>query len=237
MDKATSPFLSTPRIRLRQFEPGDANLLCMLNGDDGVMEYIDDSPPTRKMVEEEVQRIIQAYNTSSRFGRWIAETVTTDGMEFIGWFCLDVPERAEHPCDGNEMAEGSDGGITAKASSHQEGVRLMLGYRLRRNFWGEGLATEGSRALINHAFGFPDVTLIEAETMFVNSRSRRVMEKCGMRYVKTFYVEFDDPLPGTELGEVLYAISRKDWMDSAGGEKTTTTPADKLANVEGLDSG
>lgn len=48
--------------------------------------------------------------------------------------------------------------------------------------------------------------------MAVNTRSRRVMEKCEMRHVATFHVAFDDPLPGTEHGEVRYAITRSQWL-------------------------
>jgi RimJ/RimL family protein N-acetyltransferase len=47
--------------------------------------------------------------------------------------------------------------------------------------------------------------------MVVNHASRRVMEKCGMTYVKTFHGQFDNPLPGTEYGEVLYQITRDQW--------------------------
>ncbi|KAF3480858.1 GNAT family acetyltransferase [Arthroderma uncinatum] len=220
MSKDAPAILLTSRIRLRRFEPDDANLLCTLNGDEGVMKYIDHSPPSREKVETEVQRIIQGYNTSTRFGRWIAETTTMNGMEFIGWFGLDMQKRATHSSDENGVAESSGDRTVEEMPLHQEDVRLMVGYRLRRRFWGQGLATEGTRALINYAFGSPDVTLIEAETMFVNLGSRRVMEKCGMKYVKTFHVHFDDPLPGTELGEVLYAISRKKWLGLYSGEKS-----------------
>jgi hypothetical protein len=37
------------------------------------------------------------------------------------------------------------------------------------------------------------------------------MEKSGLRFVRTFFLEFDDPIPGTELGEVEYAITREEW--------------------------
>ena len=39
-------------------------------------------------------------------------------------------------------------------------------------------------------------------TMAVNTRSRAVMERIGLRYARTFHPHFDDPLPGTERGEV-----------------------------------
>ncbi len=84
-----------------------------------------------------------------------------------------------------------------------------LGYRLRKEFWGRGYATEGSRALIAKAFTELGVERVWAQTMAVNTRSRRVMEKSGLRYVRTFFMDFDDPIPGTEKkGEVEYAITR-----------------------------
>ncbi|HMG43436.1 MAG TPA: GNAT family N-acetyltransferase, partial [Acidimicrobiales bacterium] len=86
-----------------------------------------------------------------------------------------------------------------------------LGYRLWRWAWGQGYATEGARALIAHAFTRLDVCRIWAETMAVNTASRRVMERSGLRYVRTFHFEWDDPLPGTEHGAVEYEILGRDW--------------------------
>ncbi len=86
-----------------------------------------------------------------------------------------------------------------------------LGYRLRRDAWGHGYATEGSRALIAKGFGELGLSRIWAQTMAVNTRSRRVLEKSGLRYVRTFFMDFDDPIPGTEKGEVEYAITRSEW--------------------------
>lgn len=86
-----------------------------------------------------------------------------------------------------------------------------IGYRIRRRCWGTGLATEGARAMIDHAFGAGDAARVTAQTMAVNERSRRVMERCGMRHARTFHLTFDDPLPGTEHGEVEYELDREEW--------------------------
>jgi hypothetical protein len=48
--------------------------------------------------------------------------------------------------------------------------------------------------------------------MAVNAGSRATMVAVGMQHVRTFHLEWDDPLPGTELGEVEYAISRDQWI-------------------------
>jgi RimJ/RimL family protein N-acetyltransferase len=88
-----------------------------------------------------------------------------------------------------------------------------LGYRLLRRHWRKGLASEGARELIR--YGFQDIGLsrIFAETMAVNVASRATMKSVGMEHVRTFHPNFDEPLPGSELGEVEYAISRQQWCD------------------------
>ncbi|MFF5076150.1 GNAT family N-acetyltransferase [Actinoplanes sp. NPDC000266] len=85
-----------------------------------------------------------------------------------------------------------------------------LGYRLARRFWRQGFAAEASRALLGYAFDTGQSRVI-AQTMAVNAGSRGVMEKVGMRYVRTFFPTWDDPLPGSELGEVEYEMTREMW--------------------------
>jgi RimJ/RimL family protein N-acetyltransferase len=106
---------------------------------------------------------------------------------FLGWFALDPREGA-----------------------------LELGYRLRRSAWGKGYATEGSRALVRMAFTELGAERVFAETMAVNTASRRVLEKAGLRLVRTFHLTWDDPIEGTEHGEVEYALRKEDWFDLDG---------------------
>ena len=47
--------------------------------------------------------------------------------------------------------------------------------------------------------------------MVLNVRSRRVMEKAGMRHVRTFWGEWPEQIPGDEHGGVEYAITREEW--------------------------
>lgn len=42
------------------------------------------------------------------------------------------------------------------------------------------------------------------------------MEKCGLRYARTFYSTSDDPLPGAEQGEGEGEICREDWVKAQG---------------------
>ncbi|MFI7637995.1 GNAT family N-acetyltransferase [Nonomuraea sp. NPDC049400] len=86
-----------------------------------------------------------------------------------------------------------------------------LGYRLHKSAWGKGYATEGSLALVDKAFRELGARRVYAQTMAVNVRSRRVMEKAGLQHTRTFHPEWDDPLPGTEEGEVEYELTRAEW--------------------------
>lgn len=87
-----------------------------------------------------------------------------------------------------------------------------LGYRLCRSEWGQGLAAEGGKALVDWGFTTNLYDHVFASTLAINNGSRRVMEKIGMTYARTAYDEWPDPIPGSEHGEVKYEISRSDWL-------------------------
>jgi RimJ/RimL family protein N-acetyltransferase len=91
-----------------------------------------------------------------------------------------------------------------------------LGWRLRRTAWGHGFATEAALVLVNELFSARGPRRVFAQTMAVNERSRALMERIGLRYARTFHEAFDDPLPGTEFGEVEYELTREEWLTSNG---------------------
>lgn len=57
-----------------------------------------------------------------------------------------------------------------------------VGYSVVEPCWGQGYATEGLRALLDHVLAEPDMRRVIAETMVDHVASRRVMEKAGMTY-------------------------------------------------------
>jgi RimJ/RimL family protein N-acetyltransferase len=59
---------------------------------------------------------------------------------------------------------------------------VELGWRLARRWWAKGLATEAASAAINYAFQDLALTQLVAYTARRNERSRRVMERLGMRH-------------------------------------------------------
>ncbi len=59
---------------------------------------------------------------------------------------------------------------------------VEVGWLLGRRWWGRGLATEGARACVRHAFEDLGLARVISLTLPENWRSRRVMERLGMSY-------------------------------------------------------
>lgn len=169
----------TARLTLRPVTPADRADLVALEADPEVMRYLNGGAPVPEA------------------GLPGGDFLTPRGVEpevlaahdrasgaFIGWFGF------------------FDDGL-------QDGLRTAeVGYRLTRAAWGRGFATEGVRALIDLAFGPWGFDRLRAETMAVNHGSRRVMQKSGMTLVRTVFPVFNDPIPGSDQGEVIYEIRR-----------------------------
>lgn len=175
--------LTTGRLSFEPINRSDIDILTELDSDPEVMRFIDRKPTPRKAIASQVEAILAEYARTPGFGQWVARN--RDSGDFLGWFALRI---------GDEPGHGT------------------LGYRLRRTAWGRGYASEGGRALIDYGFADHGLDRITADTMSVNERSRRVMAAVGMRYLRTYHEQFDDPLPGTELGEVEYQITRTEWQ-------------------------
>ena len=177
---------------LRQFTENDLENLAGLDSDPEVMRYLTGGKPvSRTVIETEtLPKFLRWHGEEPDWGYWAAEL--KDRGTFLGWFhlrpALAMPDKGQPE----------------------------LGYRLIRAAWGQGYATEGSRALIRHAFEKLGVERVVASTMAVNLASRRVMERAGLRWVRTYYRDWEDPIPGSEHGEVEYRITRQDYL-SAGG--------------------
>ena len=83
-----------------------------------------------------------------------------------------------------------------------------------RSAWGQGYATEGARALLEHGFISLGLAQVSARTLRDNRGSRRVMEKCGLRFA-TDFVYPEDVIAGRsedERAAVKYVITRREWI-------------------------
>ncbi|MFI6698152.1 GNAT family N-acetyltransferase [Streptomyces sp. NPDC050509] len=183
----TEHILETGRLRLRPFMDDEAEVarVVALDNDPGVRRFIDGGRPVSP---DTVRRTTLPRLLGPGF--WAAEERATGA--WLGWFCL---EPGPGPVPGGEP----------------DWRAPELGYRLRRAAWGRGYATEGARALVRTAFTALGAQRVTAQTMTVNTGSRRVLEKAGLRYVRTFFEEWPETIEGSEQGDVAYELTRKEW--------------------------
>ncbi len=156
-------YLETKRMIMREFTNADVDNLVELDADPEVTRFINGGKPTPReyVVDKVIPRILDYYKNADSQGIWAAID-KTDGA-FMGWFHLR-PNRSEQS-------------------------ETELGYRLKREYWGQGYATEGSRALVTQGFNQLNVDVIVAITDPANGASRRVMEKAGL----SFELEYPEP--------------------------------------------
>lgn len=184
--------LRTERLRLRRFDLSDVDNLLTLYSDPAAMRYIDDGTwDARRIEAETLPEFLAEYGHYRRYGYWAAETHAGAFVGRIGLHPVIRPDSADEmwtqaPTDDADTVE--------------------IGYRLQRGQWGHGYATEAARAVIGLAFDSYGSTLAVATTMAVNNGSRRVLERLGFRHTRTIHLHWDNPLPGTEQGEVIYEL-------------------------------
>jgi RimJ/RimL family protein N-acetyltransferase len=174
-----------------------------LDGDAEVMRYVTGrARPRAEVLEEWLPVLTRDAGPGGLLGYWAG---------------FSVDDWSQTPALGAEiMALGTNRrgrfvGWWALNPSPDEPTDAELGYRLRRDAWGRGYATEGALALLAHGFDTVGLEHVWAQTMAVNGASRAVMERIGLLFERTWVGEWNEPLPGWERGEVAYGITREQW--------------------------
>ncbi|HEY9000018.1 MAG TPA: GNAT family N-acetyltransferase [Mucilaginibacter sp.] len=156
-------FIETPRLTIRQWEEKDHEPYVSLNADPEVMKYF----PSIKTPGETLAQIkrIADYIDQHGYGFWAVER--KDNHQFIGFTGICEPgfEADFTPC-------------------------IEIGWRLSKENWGHGFATEAALACLNFGFEKLDLKEIYAFTAIPNNRSEKVMQRIGMERAG----EFDHPL-------------------------------------------
>jgi RimJ/RimL family protein N-acetyltransferase len=186
----TQATLRTERIELVPLSDEHLELEVELDSDSEVMRYLTGAGRTREQVMTAHQLRLATAQAVPGLGFWVG---FVDG-QFVGWWLLEP------------LGWGDAKLVVGQAE---------LGYRLLRRFWRQGLASEGSRELLRHAFADLGLDRVSALTMTVNDASRATMAAAGLQFVRTFHDDADDGPAGFELGGVEYAITRDEWRAGA----------------------
>jgi RimJ/RimL family protein N-acetyltransferase len=182
------PELTTERLLLRQWKDSDHEPFAAMNADPEVMRYFP-APATRAESDALIARTEAAF-AERGYGLWAVEVRETG--QFIGFTGLAVPRFEAHFTPAVE-----------------------IGWRLAKDAWGNGYATEAARASLAYAFGPAGLTELVSFTTATNQPSRRVMERIGMTYDEA--EDFDHPGLAADhrlLRHVLYRITRAQWESS-----------------------
>ena len=184
------PVLNSTRIELRPMTLQHLPLLHDLDSDPLVMEFLLGRARTSQEIDEFwAPRCADRVADQVGLGWWVG----FEGDTFLGWWDL-----------------GRSGSVADAPVSIDQ---VEIGWRVMSRHWRKGMATEGASLLLDHGFGTLGLRRIWAETMAVNHASRGVMNKIGMRHVRTQVREWQDPLPGADEGEVLYEITATEWKN------------------------
>ncbi|MFI5776218.1 GNAT family N-acetyltransferase [Nocardia sp. NPDC051570] len=157
--------IATDRVLLRKARDTDRDRLIELRTDPEVGAYIG-GPRLREDVEQYLDAIGGVANATATPGTFIIADKTTDDL--IGTF--ELKRRAtDYP--GHVV---------------EDGLELELGYLMRPDAWGAGLASEAAIAVLRAAADeFPDQPVLIA-TQTANKRSLRLAARLGFQPVSTF---------------------------------------------------
>lgn len=143
------------RLYLREFVLEDAIHFFKMNLDEDVIKYTGD---VAFKSEAEAALFLSKYREYKlyKMGRWAV--CDKKNHAFLGWCGLKY---------------------------HPEEDFVEVGYRFYRKYWGNGYATESSKAVIFYGFNTLNIKTIYARVVIQNLASQRVIEKCGLQFITT----------------------------------------------------
>ena len=179
--------IETKRLKLRQWKMEDRAFFAGINADPIVMKYYPDILSAKE--SNDMAQKFESLIAKRGWGFWAVEKMDED--KFIGFVGLHEPtyDLPVTPC-------------------------VEIGWRLAREYWGHGYASEAAQASLGIAFDRVGLSEVYSFTSVSNKKSRAVMEKLGMVNTNK---NFKHPMISakSQLQEhVLYKIDKQHWMKS-----------------------
>lgn len=185
--------LQTERLLLRNWKQSDLELFARMNSDPQVMEFFP-KPLLKEESDLMAQKIIRHLDEKG-WGLWAVEL--KDQGQFIGFVGLSVP-MPDVP--------------VAPA--------VEIGWRLAKEFWGHGYATEAAREVLKFAFENLELNEVISFTAKTNLRSQAVMQRIGLANTHKNFLHPRVP-DGSNLREhVLFRLSKETFLQKKQMKKT-----------------
>jgi ribosomal-protein-alanine N-acetyltransferase len=147
--------LETKRLILREIVNSDFDELYRMNSDPTIMKYVGDgSTRNREQMKNELGMLISHYTRKPGLGIWA--TILKDTNTFVGASGLVYYDNT---------------------------TEIEIGYRMLKEYWNSGYATEASLGLLDYGFNCLGLNKIVSSAHVENFASRRVMEKIGMTFI------------------------------------------------------
>jgi RimJ/RimL family protein N-acetyltransferase len=176
--------LTTPRLLLRAYKTGDLPLYALLNADPEVAEHL--GGPITREESDDIADWAQALHSAEGIGLLAIERRADN--RFVGMCGLHHLDW--YPDD------------------------VEIGWRLARQYWGHGYATEAASAWLTHAFTVLNLPRVISVTEVANTRSIAVMQRLGMSV--DHYATLEEH--GQIFDAVVHAITKAQWEKLHTGE-------------------
>lgn len=155
-------YAETERLILRELLPTDDKAMFEMDSNPEVHRFLGNKPT--ESIEETratIQNVRRQY-LERGIGRWAM--IEKSSGEFVGWTGLKLN--------------------TETINNHINFYET--GYRLTQKHWNKGYATESTRAALKYGFDEMNLTEIFGITNVENLKSRKVLEKCGLKFIETY---------------------------------------------------
>jgi RimJ/RimL family protein N-acetyltransferase len=179
------PRLEAARVCLRGLRDDDVPALFAVFSDSAVMRYWSSEPQRDVAESRTLLAKIRAGFRAHEFLQWgVARRSDDTVIGTCTLFRLDARNR-----------------------------RAEVGYALGRSSWGQGLATEAVRAVVDFAFGKLQLIRLEADVDPRNERSLRMLERLGFSregHLRSRYI-----VAGEIQDTVFLGLLRHEWAGPA----------------------
>ncbi len=161
--------IETERLILRELRLTDLDGMFALDSDPEVHKYLGNKPVKTKTESQKILESVVNQYKERGIGRFAA--IEKSSGDFIGW-----------------------SGIRLNTEYNMNGFTKYydVGYRLIKQYWGKGYATESGKAAVDYAFNVLKLPELYATTEIGNQASHNALLKIGLSYVEDFYFEAED---------------------------------------------